>query len=405
MKKISRVLGIFSKILEWILYIGLFLTSIYFAHEVLEKFNSQARGIRQYEEEIKEHPTIILCPSHKKCWKDFNIKYKKLNSAEIYDVKESVLLKLGENHLELSEEKVYLNKVYTKWHSICYNLTAMRSVDGKLTLIEFSSDLGYTHIPDIILYFTSERNSYGVTNFDWKDGKPYSVKIPNGNQKVIDLTVEKSIHLKCHDQSFYECAAFKILNSEYSKCNITCTPITLPHDYYPICDNDNAGYECSKNYVFDVLQNITTYYECPRSCSITQYIGTVNFDGYVVKNSHFQYKFVTPLFAEVYEEYIIYDFISMIGSVGGTLGLFVGFSFSNILMCLISYVKLLFNKVVKEYLKKLNAIDSNFDGRSQNDNGLDEDTEYRHRFAMMEMELKQIKQKLAANDIEIIDVN
>ena len=60
MTKISRILGIFSKILEWILYFGLFLTSIYFAWEVLEKFNSQARGTRQHEESIQEHPMAWL---------------------------------------------------------------------------------------------------------------------------------------------------------------------------------------------------------------------------------------------------------------------------------------------------------------------------------------------------------
>ena len=70
-----------------------------------------------------------------------------------------------------------------------------------------------------------------VTNFDWKDGKVFSVEMPTGNKKVIDLMVEKNIHLKCHDQSFYECAAIKILNSECNKCNITCTPITLNHDF------------------------------------------------------------------------------------------------------------------------------------------------------------------------------
>ena len=155
-------------------------------------------------------------------------------------------------------------------------------------------------------------------------------------------------------------------------------------------------------------------------------------DGDYDGNSHFQYKFVTPLFAEVYEEYIICDFISMIGSVGGTLGLFIGFSFSNILMHLIGYLKLLFNKVVKTHFKNLNAIDSKYDEKSQNANGLDGNTEYRHKFAVMEMELKQIKQnlagidedtqywnklaimekelkqmkqKFAANDIEIMDVN
>ena len=387
MKNISLLLGIFPKILEGILYIGLFLTSIYFAHGVWEKFNSEARGVRQYEENIKEHPTIIICPNHTTYWKDFNITYNKLNSVSINDVKDSVLLKIGENVLELSGEKVYLNEVYTRFDSICYNLTAIRSIDGKLTLIDFKSDKGPTYVPNIKLYFTSQSNSYGITNYDWKDGKVFMEEIPSGHRKSIDLNVEKYIHLKCHDQSFYECAASKILKSECNKCNITCIPITLTDDYYPICANDDyEECECNRNLTFDVLQNITTYDECPRSCTIMQYIGTVTYEGVHQRHSHVQYKLVSPLFAEVYEEYIICDFINMIGSVGGTLGLFIGFSFSNILMHLIGYLKLLYNKVVNDHLKNLN---------SPNGKSLDEDTEYQHKFALMEMELKQLKLKFA----------
>ena len=32
----------------------------------------------------------------------------------------------------------------------------------------------------------------------------------------------------------------------------------------------------------------------------------------------------------LYEEYLIYDWIGMIGSIGGSLGLFVGFSFRDL---------------------------------------------------------------------------
>ena len=41
----------------------------------------------------------------------------------------------------------------------------------------------------------------------------------------------------------------------------------------------------------------------------------------------------------VYEEYLIYDTINMIGSLGGTLGIFIGFSFSNVLNVIISFIK------------------------------------------------------------------
>ena len=41
----------------------------------------------------------------------------------------------------------------------------------------------------------------------------------------------------------------------------------------------------------------------------------------------------------VYEEYLIYDVISMIGSVGGTLGMCIGFSFTGVLSILMKMIK------------------------------------------------------------------
>ena len=41
----------------------------------------------------------------------------------------------------------------------------------------------------------------------------------------------------------------------------------------------------------------------------------------------------------VYEEYLIYDTIGMIGSIGGTLGLFIGFSFTNAITFILNYLQ------------------------------------------------------------------
>ena len=51
------------------------------------------------------------------------------------------------------------------------------------------------------------------------------------------------------------------------------------------------------------------------------------------------YKFALPLKAKVYEEYLITDGITLIGSVGGTLGLFIGFSISNVVYFIVDFLK------------------------------------------------------------------
>ena len=57
-----------------------------------------------------------------------------------------------------------------------------------------------------------------------------------------------------------------------------------------------------------------------------------------------RYQFAYPQVLTIYQEYLIYDGIGMIGSVGGSLGMFIGFSFSNaissILNCLLLKVNI-----------------------------------------------------------------
>ena len=46
--------------------------------------------------------------------------------------------------------------------------------------------------------------------------------------------------------------------------------------------------------------------------------------------------FDPPEMVTMHDEYLIYDEVSMIGSIGGTLGMCIGFSFTNTVSCLIS---------------------------------------------------------------------
>ena len=60
----------------------------------------------------------------------------------------------------------------------------------------------------------------------------------------------------------------------------------------------------------------------------------------------FELRFAKPNEVKVYEEYLIYDFVAMLGAIGGTLGLCIGFSFldvartlSSLLVKIISYIE------------------------------------------------------------------
>ena len=59
------------------------------------------------------------------------------------------------------------------------------------------------------------------------------------------------------------------------------------------------------------------------------------------------FEFENPGKVTLHTEYILYDLISMVGNVGGTLGLFIGFSFSGLIaFALKSFLKM------TEYIEK-----------------------------------------------------
>ena len=77
-----------------------------------------------------------------------------------------------------------------------------------------------------------------------------------------------------------------------------------------------------------MIQNITSNDEHLKTCITTEYSGLFQENLGEDEEAEIKYKFALPLKAKVYEEYFIIDSIGLIGSVGGTLGMFIGFSLS-----------------------------------------------------------------------------
>ena len=53
-----------------------------------------------------------------------------------------------------------------------------------------------------------------------------------------------------------------------------------------------------------------------------------------------------------YEEYLVYDFVGMVGSIGGSLGMFLGFSFLDYMFSFIDFIqeKVMYCKLYKRRL-------------------------------------------------------
>ena len=51
------------KVIEWLIFIGLCILSVFLTHEVFTQFLLKRTSFKMYEEKITNHPTITICYS------------------------------------------------------------------------------------------------------------------------------------------------------------------------------------------------------------------------------------------------------------------------------------------------------------------------------------------------------
>ena len=319
-------------------------TSIWFAWGVLDKFFKQDTGIQQHEGKIETHPTIVICMVSSEYETEFYFQYKVYRLMNEY-----VNLTIGENYLKTINETVNLTTIYTRYNGLCYSIKTTRKVDESFTIIKIMPSFSVDNFPGTIpIFFTSEMNSYGITHRDWRDGEELSFITSYGNYKEIALTVEKNINLKCNNESFYEYVSTRLSKENFDKCNETCLMTSLPNDPNPICLNYDEWYgkdtnvkesNCNLHILRDLIKNITINEKHFKTCVTTQYLGKITSEQEHQKFAAIVYKFASPLKAKVYEEYLITDGTTLFGSLGGTLGLFIGFSISNVVYTIMDFIQ------------------------------------------------------------------
>ena len=89
----------------------------------------------------------------------------------------------------------------------------------------------------------------------------------------------------------------------------------------PFCQNDTHNQLCIVEYIGKLG------YMCKKSCSHKEYVGGIYQNNPIASDKKdqdlysFKYKLYHLASTMVHEEYLIYDGIGMVGSVGGTLGM------------------------------------------------------------------------------------
>ena len=358
------------KTVEWTLFFGLCLISFLFMREVLEKYLSKDTSFKQYEEPISEHPTITIClnayTSKKKMYfgKDFNISYHYLFANHQFDSGYHRLhLNMGNNYSNTTKEIIQLDRIYSLYVRLpCYKISTYAKTESNVIetgvfrriTVNFNESMSHMDLPSLKTYITSEKNSYGVIGNKWMDGKVMTLTLNKNMYYEIRLKVEKIIYLKTKSQCidevpFYKCYGEILLKVISELCKSHCIPyflsfMNLYHEHNITMCNSNLYANnflsslCTQAVAFGLFHQPSLKETCRRSCTTYSYSGIIT-QAYesLTDKIELQYEFEYPESVTVSEEYMIYDTIGMIGSVGGTLGMFLGFSFTSVISLVISY--------------------------------------------------------------------
>ena len=138
-------------------------------------------------------------------------------------------------------------------------------------------------------------------------------------------------NLPCVHESFYECISRitpAIMHAEGS--SLQCGKLSLPS--FPVCNETmrqshkitefwsgfgKAKKECINKQRLCVTLEYTEKENIPTDLIFDTYLFVLSYE--IPSNS-----------TRIYDEYYIYDAINVVGSVGGTLGLCIGFSFTGV---------------------------------------------------------------------------
>ena len=203
--------------------------------------------------------------------------------------------------------------------------------------INFTDSFPKKELPTSLkVYFTSEKNSYGIISNKWMDGNVMKTSIANNTYKSIKLNSVQHNNLPCDHESYYECIS-RITAATLKGSSIQCSPASLPS--YPLCN------ETMRN---NVMGFWLAFYESAEKCTNKHRLCfTLDYAEKETSSSELDHEtFMFGLSYEIpsnstriYEEYFIYDGINVIGSVGGTLGLCIGFSFAGLISSLLNILQ------------------------------------------------------------------
>ena len=322
-------------------------------------------------------------------------------------------MRLGDNFLPGSDNEV----ITLERLNMCYRISSKASnvdslnMDYRTFTLDFGDHFSRWDVPPMaVIYATSFENSFGAENQEFYHGKPQIAQVVLNHHTTMSFKMKrtellKEKHTDCNEETYYEVIEKKLYSKIFENCTNPCYPKILPGENLPFCQFDDGGdyateenddheggygddYHCAYGVYNEIVDAEGDFYNY-KSCSFEEYEGrfsdTMLIPGKPVfwywKESDkqdwelimpwesdfqtnpgnltikFSYTFESPSTMTVEVENYIVTFFDLMGIVGGTLGLFIGFAFYDNIIKSVNYLIIIVNWVKRSmHMRKASKV-------------------------------------------------
>ena len=238
--------------------------------------------------------------------------------------------------------------------------------------------LAKTEVKDAIsfmeMFLTSKANSFGAIIYQWFDGLVQRITLECGKYYSIQITQAREYQYLQHTcaETFFECVGANLeLHKNCIQNGSVCSPFSLPGDIsicktevtecwteikefiIPKCMTKKSchvyEYDINKDYVNQNLKNMIKV----GNETVSKILGSDDVDDTIILKLRIDLPDwskgdrTKELQLDVYTEYYIWSGVSLVGNVGGQLGLFIGFSFLGSWVWLMSKAQMIWSWVTR----------------------------------------------------------
>ena len=327
------------KIFDNILHAGLLTLGLYFIYQgnVINRFQQRRCNFAEYDEPVTELPTIVTrmdqLPSNQE-----SLKFRKNFWILLGKEMEDKWLLEGENSIFGFKLKVvvrYSSRLKQEVVQLIPVNTPKDITEHPLRLkYKFSNTV---EVSKVVIALSSRNNSHCGFGSSAYDGDIAHTETNPGVTQIVFLSPEKYLFIKgadqCRERPYNDLRVDRIL--EYMKAN--CSKTCRSYDYwicnpdleslFTVCEKDSEDQACFMN-ALEMTEKDTIPM---KPCTKVQYkvppeLGT-SYQHVESTEAQFEFWFTKPSKVTVKEEYLIYDLVSMISAIGGTMSLCAGLNF------------------------------------------------------------------------------